>query len=176
MIKVYQLNALQNNFIVLIPFKGCKVEARFEKGNVSKGIYARLHTNDKFVQRAVESSEMFGTMFKLVQTIPEPGDNAAKSKKVKSAKPVQPTAPVTEQPAQPEAPENPEEPAVPEAPAASEEPEAPENPEADGKMIFPSLADAIVYIANEYKISVTTENEARNVLKEHGILPVIKRG
>lgn len=147
MIKVYQLTQAQNNFIVLIPFKGCKVEAKFEKGNVSKGIYARLYTNDKFVQRAVESSEMYGTMFKLVQTLAEPGDN-----KPKSVKPAQPAAPVATQPAQPE------------------------EADADGKMTFANLAEAIVYIANQYQISVTTESEARNVLKEHGILPVIKRG
>lgn len=167
MIKVYQLTQAQNNFIVLIPFKGCKVEAKFEKGNVSKGIYARLYTNDKFVQRAVESSEMYGTMFKLVQTLAEPGDN--------KPKPAQPAAPVATQPAQPKAPV---------APAASEaesttpatEPTEPAEADADGKMTFANLAEAIVYIANQYQISVTTESEARNVLKEHGILPVIKRG
>jgi hypothetical protein len=159
MIKVYQLTQAQNNFIVLIPFKGCKVEAKFEKGNVSKGIYARLYTNDKFVQRAVESSEMYGTMFKLVQTLAEPGDNEPKP-----VKPAQPKAPVA--PAAPEA-----EPTTP-----ATEPTEPAEADADGKMTFANLAEAIVYIANQYQISVTTESEARNVLKEHGILPVIKRG
>jgi hypothetical protein len=165
MIKVYQLTQAQNNFIVLIPFKGCKVEAKFEKGNVSKGIYARLYTNDKFVQRAVESSEMYGTMFKLVQTLAEPGDN-----KPKPVKPAQPAAPVATQPAQPKAP------VAPAAPEAEPTTPATEPAEADGKMTFANLAEAIVYIANQYQISVTTESEARNVLKEHGILPVIKRG
>lgn len=170
MIKVYQLTQAQNNFIVLIPFKGCKVEAKFEKGNVSKGIYARLYTNDKFVQRAVESSEMYGTMFKLVQTLAEPGDN-----KPKPVKPAQPAAPVATQPAQPKAPVAPAAPeAEPTTPAT--EPTEPAEADADGKMTFANLAEAIVYIANQYQISVTTESEARNVLKEHGILPVIKRG
>ena len=169
MIKVYQLTQAQNNFIVLIPFKGCKVEAKFEKGNVSKGIYARLYTNDKFVQRAVESSEMYGTMFKLVQTVSEPGDNVAKPK---PAKPAQPTAPVAAQPTTPEPPATPE---PPESVPTEPDPE-PTETDADGKMTFANLAEAIIYIANQYQISVTTESEARNVLKEHGILPVIKRG
>ena len=166
MVKVYQLTFAQNNFIVLIPFKGCKVEAKFEKGNVSKGIYARLYTNDKFVQRAVESSEKYGKMFRLVQTISEPGDGVVKPK----PKPVQPAQPVTE-------PTPPVEPvASPETPAEPTAPTEPAEQEADGKMTFANLAEAIVYIANNYQIAVTTESEARNVLKEHGILPVIKRG
>ena len=169
MIKVYQLTQAQNNFIVLIPFKGCKVEAKFEKGNVSKGIYARLYTNDKFVQRAVESSEMYGTMFKLVQTVSEPGDKVMKSKPAKLA---QPTAPVAEQPTTPEPPATPET----QEPAPTEPDPEPTETDKDGKMTFANLAEAIVYIANQYQISVTTESEARNVLKEHGILPVIKRG
>lgn len=161
MIKVYQLNALQNNFYVSIPFKGCQVQVKFEKGNVSKGIYARLYTNDKFVQRAVEASEMYGKMFRLVETVAEPGDELEKTKK-KVSKPA------------PAATQQPESPAQEPEPAPAPDPA----PSTDGaeKKEFANLAEAITFIATNYQQQVTTEGEARNVLKEHGILPVIKRG
>ena len=165
MIKVYQLTQAQNNFIVMIPFKGCQVEAKFEKGNVSKGVYARLYTNDKFVQRAVESSEMYGRMFRLVEQLAEPGDEIEEKKAEKKAPQVpQEPAPAPEQPQTPETPQEP-------APGGEGE----QDP-GEGKMTFANLAEAILYIANNFGVAVQNENEARNVLKEHGILPVIKRG
>lgn len=172
MIKVYQLTQPQNNFIVMIPYKGCQVEAKFEKGNVSKGVYARLYTNDKFVQRAVEASEMYGHMYKLVETVAEPEDEVVAAKA--TAKKV-PEAPAPQVPAdqQTQKPETPQEP----APEGEGEKGADDGKDAeDGKMVFANLGDAIVYVAQNFQVSVKSEAEARNVLKEHGILPVIKRG
>ena len=172
MIKVYQLTQPQNNFIVMIPYKGCQVEAKFEKGNVSKGVYARLHTNDKFVQRAVEASEMYGHMYKLVETVPEPEDNIAAAK---AAAKEAPETPVPQTPANQQT----QEPA-PEGEGTSEDEGKKDSDEGkgadDGKMVFANLGDAIVYVAQNFQVSVKSEAEARNVLKEHGILPVIKRG
>ena len=155
MIKVYQLTIAQNNFICTIPFKGCQVEAKFEHGNVAKGINAKLTTNDPFIQRAVEASEMYNKMFICVDTVKEPTDEVA-------------------------APEN--KPAKGNGKKGNgkknPEPEPAAEPAADGgdggnKMEFGSVADAIVYINNTFGEEVHNKPEAIAYLEGQGITAVI---
>lgn len=166
MIKEYQLTQPQNNFFVTIPYKGCQVEVRFEHGNIAKGIHAKYVTNDKFHQRAIENSEMYGKLFKLVGKVKEPGDDEEQKRPLANT-----TKKVT-------------------TPAAkggntksggkkTSEPEPAPAPESDtenkNKMTFESVADAIVYIATNYEgTEVRTEEEAIAFLAEHGITAEVK--
>lgn len=158
MIKVYQLTQPQNNFFVTIPFKGCQVEIKFEHGNVAKGIFAKYVTNDKFHQRAIEASEMYGKLFKLVETVKEPGDDAPVAPKPQAA---------------PEKPAAPKKSAEPKAPKKKAEP-SPEPEPTGTKMSFDGAAEAISYIATNFGEEVHTPDEAVAFLAERGITAEIK--
>lgn len=43
-------------------------------------------------------------------------------------------------------------------------------------MTFDNVGEAIIYVAQNFKVEVKTEKEARDVLKQNGINPTIKRG
>lgn len=163
MIKVYQLTALQNNYIVSIPFKGVKVRCEFKGGNIAKGIYARLYTNDLFKQMAIEQCEMNGKMWKLVEKVKEAGD-VEPVKKPATNKPAPSKNPTTE----------------PQKPADSTqdvtEPGDQETPADEGTKDFANLAEAILFIASTFGQQVETEAQARKVLKDNGIKAVIHKG
>ena len=181
MIKVYQLTMPQNNFIVTIPFKGCQVQAQFKNGNVAKGINARLYTNDKFMQRALESNEMFGKTYKLVDTVKEPGDDEAEAQKpVKQpAKPNKPSGKKNEKKAeqQEQKPADEQEPAQEEgAPEETSEGEGDSGDNADdGSLSFDTTGEAIQYIAQKYNQQVKTKGAAIAFLAEQGVKAVIKK-
>ena len=44
------------------------------------------------------------------------------------------------------------------------------------KMTFDNVGEAILYVAQNFGVETRTEKEARDILKEHGINPTIKRG
>ena len=181
MIKEYQLRKQQNTFEVTLNYKGVKVRVAFTGGNVYNGTMPKFRTDDAFKQKVLESSELFKNKeVVLLRTIgtksatPKP---TVQKRKVNSAhiKPIQKsvTAPTT---AQTPASEN-LDPVIPEPtvePAAEPAPEE----QGDGmeKKEFANLADAITFVAQLYQVQVTTEAEARKVLKEHGINPTIRRG
>lgn len=182
MIKVYQLTMPQNNFIVTIPFKGCQVQAQFKNGNVAKGINARLYTNDKFMQRALESNEMFGKTYKLVDTVKEPGDDEAEAQKPAAKQPAKPNKPSgkkSEKKAeqQEQKPADEQEPAQKEgAPEETSEGEGESGDNADdGSLSFDTTGEAIQYIAQKYNQQVKTKGAAIAFLAEQGVKAVIKK-
>ena len=166
MIKVYELRALQNNYIVSIPFKGVTVRCEFKDGNIAKGIHARLFTNDSFKQMAIEHCELNGRVWKLVETVKEPEDEAAEQRAAQKA-----TAQKTSAKPEAQAPagDNTQEPVIDEA-------------EQDGAadkantMEFANLAEAIVYVATNYGLQVESAAQARQLLKDNGIKAVIHNG
>ena len=167
MIKVYQLKALQNNYIVSIPFKGVKVRCEFKDGNIAKGIYARLYTNDRFKQMAIEQCELNGKMWQLVEKVKEPGDEEVTVKPAGNvaAKPAEKsTGTVATEPANISATETDDEAAV-----------APQQTGQDEQKVFSNLAEAILFIASTYAVQVENASQARKILKEHGINAVIKK-
>ncbi len=186
MIKEYQLRKLQNSYEVTLNFKGTKVRVAFAGGNVYKGTMPRYRTNDVFKMKAIESSELFKNNEVVVlrtiqEKLDEPKPVSQPRKKVarkivmpKAAVPAPapaPQTPVVEAPAP--APQTPETPETPETP---QDPTAPaDKAEEDGEMTFSNLGEAIVYIAQQWQIQVQTEREAREILKQHGINPKIKR-
>lgn len=190
MIKVYQLRLRQNTFEVTLKYKGVGVRVTFEEGNVYNGTPARCYTNDPFKQRAIEASSMFQQKeIVLERTITEPGD----AKKPAAPKPAVQPAPAKNENAEGNGTSAEGTPAAgtPAADAtgvvaygeggegagADEGGEGTGEGNGDGeKIVFNSLAEAIVYIASHWNQSVRTENEARKVLKEHGLNPTIKRG
>ena len=160
MIKEYRLTVPQNNFICTIPFKGCKVEAKFEHGNVAKGINAKLTTNDPFVQRAVEASDMYGKLFVLSGTVKEPGDDAVPTKKAPAKTPAAPAKTGAK------------------GSGKKNEPKSEPTPEptadnAANKMEFQSVAEAIVYISSTYGEEVHSKPEAIAYLEDQGIKATI---
>ena len=182
MIKVYQLTMPQNNFIVTIPFKGCQVKAQFKNGNVAKGINARLYTNDKFMQRALESNEMFGKTYKLVDTVKEPGDDEAEAQKPAAKQPAKPNKPSgkkSEKKAeqQEQKPADEQEPAQEKgAPEETSEGEGESGDNADdGSLSFDTTGEAIQYIAQKYNQQVKTKGAAIAFLAEQGVKAVIKK-
>lgn len=167
MIKEYQLRKQQNTFEVTLYYKGVKVRVAFAGGNVYKGTMPKFRTDDLFKMKAIESSELFKNKeVVLVRTIgKQPAiemrgqvRNSGKRTTVPPAipKPVVPT------------------PATEPAPVVDDVTDA--GVEGGEKKEFANLGDAIMFIATEYQLQVTTESEARKVLKEHGINPTIKRG
>lgn len=153
MIKVYQLRKKQNNYEVVIYYKGVGVKVNFTDGNTYKQIFPKFYTNDPFKQRAIEASELYKSKeVVMLRTIEEEGDS--KPEPVK----------------QPETPKN-------EAPKSKEE-QPEEAADGDGlkPMTFENLGEAILYIANEWQVGVQTEKDAREILKAHGIKPTIKKG
>lgn len=170
MLKIYQLRLKQNSFEVTLKYKGVSVRVAFEDGNTYNGTPAKCYTNNAFKQKAIESSKMFKDKeIVLERCVEEESDRKAAAKKVAmQQKKVQKPAP-----AKP----------APQKPAPEQEPQEPEqNPEpakeSDGleKKTFDNLAEAIQFIATNYQVQVTTPNEARNFLKEHGIKATIHQG
>lgn len=170
MLKIYQLRKKQNSFEITLQYKGVGVRVSFVDGNTYNDIPAKCYTNDKFKQMAIENSQMFKNKeIVLERQVEEASDRkvaakkvALQQKKVKKAAPAKP---------------------APQKPAPEQEPqESEQNPEpakdGDGleKKTFDNLAEAIQFIATNYQVQVTTPNEARNFLKEHGIKATIKQG
>lgn len=173
MTKEYQLRKLQNSYEVTLNYKGVKVRVAFTGGNVYKSKMPTFRTDNQFTMKALEASELFknkevvlvrttGEATKTMKPAVQQNKKPAKSGKpgVKAPLTVANTT-KTQTPVQ--------------EPFAEEQ-----NPETtsgdDGKKEFASLADAIRFVAEEYEVQVTSEAEARKVLKEHGINPTIKRG
>ena len=163
MTKEYQLRKLQNSYEVTLNYKGVRVRVAFTGGNVYKSKMPTFRTDNLFTMKALEASELFKNKeVVLVRTTGE------------APKPMKPVA------------QQPKKPAksgktgvkAPVTMANTTKTQAPVQ-EADGeddKKEFASLADAIRFVAEEYEVQVTSEAEARKVLKEHGINPTIKRG
>ncbi len=182
MIKVYQTVQNQNNLITTIPFKGVKVQVEFTGGNVMKNIPAKFYCRDPFTMKALDESDQNGRLFRLVQVIPEAGDNQPKK------------AAVTQQPTQQPAPapkpelkdedlaniinktgemQQTQEPAPQPAPAPEPTPEQADG-EGEGsqdggaadKAEFENLAAAITYIACKYNEQVESESQVRKFIEE----------
>lgn len=167
MTKEYQLRKLQNSYEVTLHYKGVKVRVAFTGGNVYKSKMPTFRTDNLFTMKALEASELFKN--KEVVLVRATGE---------APKPMKPAAQQNKKPAKP-AGEKRDVPSKAQAPVqepANKEPEAEAADSGDGKKEFASLADAIRFVAEEYEVQVTTEAEARKVLKEHGINPTIKRG
>ncbi len=177
MIKIYQLRSLQNNYIVSVPFKGVRVRCEFKNGNIAKGIYARLYTNDRFKQMALEQSELYGNTWVLVEKIKEADDDVVKPAVKKPEKIADSVAP--KQTKQEEKPVE----AAPETQTAKgESVEAAEaagektQGEKDGQLEFANLGEAVLYIAQNFNQQVQSASQARKVLSENGIKAIIHNG
>ena len=173
MTKEYQLRKLQNSYEVTLNYKGVRVRVAFTGGNVYKSKMPTFRTDNLFTMKALEASELFKNKeVVLVRTTgeaPKPMKPVAQQPK-KPAKPGKPgvKAPVTVA--------NTTKTQAPVQETGSETQEPAGSDDSDGKKEFASLADAIRFVAEEYEVQVTSEAEARKVLKEHGINPTIKRG
>lgn len=173
MIKEYQLRKLQNSYEVTLHYKGVKVRVAFTGGNVYNGTMPKFRTDDAFKQKVLEASELFKNkevvLLRTIGTKPAAPKPVIQQRKVNGShiKPLQKTA-VTPAPTPTPTPE-------PE-PTPTPEPVAEEQGDGTEKKEFANLAEAIQFVAQQYQIAVTTEADARKVLKEHGINPTIKRG
>lgn len=175
MIKEYQLRKLQNSYEVTLNYKGVKVRVAFTGGNVYNSTMPKLRTNDLFKMKAIEASELFRNKeVVLVRIIAEGGDAkrpVVQQRKV-AVKPVVKTTgtktfagkaagtTVIRQAQEPEA-------------VAADQEKAGEDGE---KKVFDNLGDAIMFVAQNYQVSVQSESEVRKVLKEHGVKATIKKG
>lgn len=159
MIKIYELKALQNNYIVSLNFKGVKVRCEFKDGNIAKQIHARLFTNDRFKQMAIEQSELNGKMWQLVKSIPEPDDNKPKQSTDKPA-------------AKPQGADSDGQ----DAKTPEEGQDLPADGQAGNTKEFANVAEAIMYIATTYNEQVTNASQARKLLADKGIKAVIHNG
>lgn len=187
MIKQYKLLKKQNNFEITLNYKGVKVKVNFSGGNTYKGVYPKCYERDPFKQRAIEASQMF----KDHEIVKERDITEASDKKetvavqprkaaVRKAVVVKKVVPASEkkdvpvqqapapQPEQAPAPEIQE----PADTAAVTEP----TPDGPANKEFANLGEAILFIAQNWRVEVKTEKEAREILKAHGINPKIKKG
>ena len=168
MTKEYQLRKLQNSYEVTLNYKGVRVRVAFTGGNVYKSKMPTFRTDNLFTMKALEASELFKNKeVVLVRTTGE------------APKPMKPVAQQPKKPAKPgvKAPVTVANTTKTQAPVQEPGSETQEPAGGDdGKKEFASLADAIRFVAEEYEVQVTSEAEARKVLKEHGINPTIKRG
>lgn len=175
MTKEYQLRKLQNSYEVTLNYKGVKVRVAFTGGNVYKSKMPTFRTDNQFTMKALEASELFKNKeVVLVRTTgeaPKPMKPVAQQPKkpVKTGKPGVKAPGTVANTTKTQAP-------VQEPAGEEQKPEAAGGDDSDGKKEFASLADAIRFVAEEYEVQVTSEAEARKVLKEHGINPTIKRG
>ena len=184
MLKIYQLRKRQNTFEITLQYKGVGVRVSFVDGNTYNDIPAKCYTNDKFKQMAIENSQMYKNKeIVLERQVEEESDRkAAANKPVLQQKRVQKPAPAKPAPAKPAKPAPKLTPNPKQTPNPEQTPEPPVDPEpakdGDGleKKTFDNLAEAIQFIATNYQVQVTTPNEARNFLKEHGIKATIKQG
>lgn len=179
MIKQYKLLKKQNNFEITLNYKGVKVKVNFSGGNTYKNVYPKCYERDPFKQRAIEASQMFKD-HEIVKErdIPEASDKketvavqprkaAVRKAVVKKVVPAVQQAPAP-QPEQAPAPEIQE----PADTAAVTEP----TPDGPANKEFANLGEAILFIAQNWRVEVKTEKEAREILKGHGINPKIKKG
>ena len=161
MTKEYQLRKLQNSYEVTLNYKGVRVRVAFTGGNVYKSKMPTFRTDNLFTMKALEASELFKNKeVVLVRT---------------SGEAPKPIKPVAQQPKKPAKPAGEKRDFTTKTQSPVQGPPA-GGDDSDGKKEFASLADAIRFVAEEYEVQVTSEAEARKVLKEHGINPTIKRG
>lgn len=180
MIKEYQLRKLQNSYEVTLHYKGVKVRVAFTGGNVYNGTMPKFRTDDAFKQKVLEASELFKNkevvLLRTIGTKPAAPKPVIQQRKVNGShiKPLQKTAAAPSPTPEPTPTPAPEPTPTPEPePTPTAEPVADDGAE---KKEFANLAEAIQFVAQQYQIAVTSEAEARKVLKEHGINPTIKRG
>lgn len=177
MLKIYQLRLKQNTFEVTLRYKGVGVRVAFVDGNTYNGTPAKCYTSDPFKQKAIEASQMYKDRdIVLERQVEERSDRKAAAEK--SARQASRTVARSQRPAR-QAPAPPEPPKAPETPLTPETPEPQNPPKTDDgltPMTFDNLGEAIQYIAQNYQVGVQTENDARKILKEHGIKPTIKKG
>lgn len=169
MTKEYQLRKLQNSYEVTLNYKGVRVRVAFTGGNVYKSKMPTFRTDNLFTMKALEASELFKNkevvMVRTTGEVPK----SMKPSVQQNKKPKKPAGEKRDFPPKGQAP----------APKPADEGLTSQAETAgvdDGKKEFASLADAIRFVAEEYETQVTSEAEARKVLKEHGINPTIKRG
>ena len=167
MIKEYQLRKLQNSYEVTLHYKGVKVRVAFTGGNVYNGSMPKLRTNDPFKMKAIEASELFKNKeVVLVRSFAESTD--AKRPVVQQRK--------KEAPARLQSAVKTQKVVATQSQQTEQEAfEVPAGGDTD-KKVFENLGDAIMFIAQNWQISVQTESEARKVLKEHGVKATIKKG
>ena len=159
MLKIYQLRLKQNTFDVTLKYKGVSVRVAFVDGNTYNGTPAKCYTNNAFKQKAIEASQMFKDReIVLERQVEEESDRKIKKVAVHQ-KPASKPVPLKPNPA-------------PEPPVQ----EPAKDSDSTDKKTFANLAEAIMYIAQEYKVQVTSAYEARKVLKEHGVTATIKNG
>ena len=171
MIKEYRLQKKQNSYEVTLNYKGAKVRVAFTGGNVYNGTMPRFRTNDMLKMKAIEASELFKNKeVVVVRTIQE-----ATSKPPIVVQRKRIGKPVGKKAAQTAVPELKPEPVVE---PAVQEPEPPQDPPLDENETkeFSNLGEAILYIAQNWQLTATTEKEARDILKAHGINSKIKKG
>lgn len=174
MLKVYQLRRKQNSFDVTFKYRGVSVRCEFTDGNTYNGKPARCYVRDPFKQRAIEASTMFkDNEIVLERTIKEPGDDRPKiSKRV-----IPPLSTVDTDPPLDSPTDKNEVTTETGSDSESKTGEGITETGGDGESkTFANLGEAILFIYEQWQITVQTENEARKVLKEHGINPTIKRG
>ena len=179
MVKYYQLRQRQNSFEITLFYKGMNVRVSFSGGNTYKGTFPRCITNDPFKQKAIEASQMFKDKeIVLERAVEETVVEKPAVQRQSRAKRVVPMKPVGGKPgANATGVET-------KAPAATgTETKAPAvdiagvvAEEGGTKMTFDNVGEAILYVAQNYGIEVRSEKEARDAMKEHGIVPTIKRG
>ena len=186
MIKQYKLLKKQNNFEITLNYKGVKVKVNFSGGNTYKGVYPKCFERDPFKQRAIEASQMFKdheivkerdiqeASDKKEAVVVQPRKAAVRKAVVKKVVPAsgKMDIPVQQAPApQPEQVPAPEIQEPADTAAVTETtPGLPANKE------FANLGEAILFIAQNWRVEVKTEKEAREILKAHGINPKIKKG
>ena len=185
MLKEYQLRKLQNSYEVTLHYKGVKVRIAFTGGNVYNGTMPKFRTDNLFKMKALESSELFKNKeVVLSRTIGEAPRQAAQPRKKVQKPAVRKPAPVVQPPKDEDPPVvDVVEDAPAEDPVDVVEDAPAEDPVDAGKggdgsqgMNFNSVDEAILYIAQNFQQEVTTEKEAREVLKANGITPHIKKG
>lgn len=196
MLKIYQLRKRQNTFAVTLKYKGVGVAVEFTDGNTYNGTPAKCYTRDPFKQKAIEASQMFKDKeIVLERAVAEASDIKPAPKRAGLDSRIVPMKKVTvsggenagnvgENAAEVHEDPKTEEPGG-EAPgtgnngenAAEVQGEADEVQGAGAtKMTFDNVGEAILYVAQNFGVETRTEKEARDILKEHGIIPTIKRG
>jgi len=199
MLKIYQLRKRQNTFAVTLKYKGVGVAVEFTDGNTYNGTPAKCYTRDTFKQKAIEASQMFKDKEIVLERAvaeasdvkPAPKKSGLASRSVpmkkagnggENATGVHDEEPKVEGPAGDTAGtgndgenagnggENATE--VHEEAGAAAEVQGAETT----KMTFDNVGEAILYVAQHFGVETRTEKEARDILKEHGITPTIKRG
>lgn len=165
MIKEYQLRKLQNSYEVTLNYKGVKVRVAFTGGNVYKGTMPKYRTDNPFKQKAIEASSLYNNkevvLLRTIGAADTPPAAVQQGRKTDARRPVKPDQKKTTRTAGGRAGKTETKPAGTGTPEGKAE-------DADTKT-FANLAEAIMFVAQEYQVGVQTEAEARSVLKEHGL-------